>query len=88
MINIVKYPKYEYTRHRFTCSDCECIFDADASDYSYTVMPAGYNKIKEYIYIKCPICGHLIVVETKDIKNIKAIPNTFRSDIQQYIEND
>ena len=86
MINIVKYPKTIYTRHRFQCPDCECIFDADASDYSYTIMPIGYDEHKEFIYIKCPICNKIIVNELKDIKTIMAVPNYTRENISLHIK--
>lgn len=88
MINIVKYPKTIYTRHRFQCPDCECIFDADANDYTYTTIPNGFKGISEIYGINCPICGHRIINTLKEIKTFKAIPNYTREDISisQYIE--
>lgn len=86
MINIVKYPKNIYTRRRFICPSCECIFDADENDYSYTKVLNGFKGPLDVYGINCPICGHRIVSILKDIKTLKAIPNDTREDISQYIE--
>ena len=88
MINIVKYPKNRYARHRFTCDNCECVFDADVNDYKYTTMPVGHNTIKEYYCIHCPICGHYLVKEKHEIKTIIPVLNSLKSNVVYYMNDD
>lgn len=39
----------------FDCKFCNCIFEADKTEYKIGMQ---YNQ--EYLYIKCPFCGHMV----------------------------
>ena len=87
MINIVKYPKNKYTRHRFTCDNCQCVFDVDANDSEYTTIPIGYNGVKEYYNIHCPICGHYLVKGKDEIQTFTVVLNDLKNNIIYYIND-
>lgn len=54
---------------RWECSNCHCVFNYDKEDIQEAKAPEYYgcHDLKNYnvIFIKCPMCGNIRVLNTK-----------------------
>ncbi len=60
-MKIVKPGDLEPTKLRFSCETCGCVFEADASDYSFM----GYTGYDKYYRCDCPTCNNECVLKVE-----------------------
>lgn len=60
MIRILRYGNNLYSRRRFYCDACGCIFEADYLDYAANyrdILPNG-TIVESNFVCTCPTCGN------------------------------
>lgn len=70
-IKIIKPGKKFPTETRqFTCGKCECVFEADADDYS---VSRAFDSKKSVYFTICPSCKNVVAMlkETVDDDDIR-----------------
>lgn len=60
-MRIIKYGKRKLEIKRFECGYCDCIFEAEPSEYK-----TSFNRNIRYIKSECPCCGLQVIMEDKE----------------------